>query len=123
MSWRTHQSNRTGITGEFALAGVLLAGVALLVWWLAQRNQSPALDAARAQVRRGTLATLRAENEQALATYSLIDPTRGTWRLPVGHATELALQFSQNPAAGRSDLLSRLDRATAKPPEKPNPYE
>ena len=123
MSWRTHRSNRTGITGEFALAGVLLAGVGLLVWWLAQRNQSPALDAARAQVRRGTLAALRAENEQALATYSLIDPTRGTWRLPVGRATELVLQFSQNPAAGRSNLLSRLDRATAKPPEKPNPYE
>ncbi len=123
MSWRTDQSDRAGITREFALAAALLAGVALLVGWLVQRNQPPSLDAARAEVRRGTLATLRAGNEQARATYALIDPPRGTWRLPVGRATELALQFSQNPAAGRSNLLSRLERATAPPPEKPNPYE
>jgi len=123
MSWRTQPGNRAGGAREFVLAAALLAGVALLVGWLAERSQPPALDAARAQARRGMLAALRAENEQARATYALIDPTRGTWRLPVGRATELALQFAPDPAAGRSNLLSRLARATAKPPEKPNPYE
>ena len=123
MSPRTGRDPRVGVTREFTLAAGLLVGVALLVWWLAQRTESPALDAARAQVRRGTLAGLRAGNEEALATDAVIDATRGTWRLSVARATELALQFAQDPAAGRSNLLSRLERATAKPPEKPNPYE
>ena len=123
MSGQTGRAPRAGVTREFALATGLLVGVALLVWCLAQRSQSPAPDAARAQVRRGTLAGLRAGNEEALTTYTVIDATRGTWRLSVARATELVLQFSQDPAAGRSNLLSRLERATAKPPEKPNPYE
>jgi len=47
-------------------------------------------------------------------------------RLPIAEAKKLALRDWQNPAAARSNLIARVEKATAAPPkapEKPNPFE
>jgi len=55
-----------------------------------------------------------------------VNKDKGIVRLPIQRAVELTLQEWQNPAAARSNLISRVDKATAVPPkapEKPNPFE
>jgi hypothetical protein len=53
----------------------------------------------------------------------LIDTDRVIYRIPVESAKEIVLREWKNPAAGRKALLERLDKATAKLPEKANPFE
>ncbi len=118
-----HAKPRWQTTAKFVVAASALALVGALMWWAVQRSEPPGLDTARVRQRLENLARWRAENAQALTHYAEIDPSRGIWRLPLARATELALQFASDPAAGRSNLLARLEKATAKPPEKPNPYE
>jgi hypothetical protein len=105
-----------------ALAGTLLL-VGGLSWFIIQRTRPPGIDQARADLRRKNLMELRAENQAALTTYGWIDPVKGLVRLPIDRALELSIALCQDPAAGRSNLLARLEKATAKPPEKPNIYE
>ncbi len=105
-----------GIAGLFLIL-VVLAGL------VRQRTAPPAIDEARKELRRRNLVEMRAANQAALETYALLDPTKGIVRLPIERAMQLTLELWRDPAAGRSNLLSRLATATAKPPEKPNPYE
>ena len=105
-----------GITGTFLVMG-------WLAWMVAARTRPAGIDEARAELRRTNLVALRAENQAALTSYGWIDPAKGIVRLPVQRAMELSLQLWQDPAAGRSNLLGRLDKATAKGPEKPSEYE
>jgi hypothetical protein len=47
-------------------------------------------------------------------------------RLPINEAMKLALREWQNPAAARSNLIARVEKATAVPPAapaKPSPFE
>ena len=104
------------------VAGTLLI-VGWLAWMVAARTRPAGVDQVRAELRRKNLAELRADNHLALSTYGWIDPTKGIVRLPVQRAVELSLQLWQDPAAARTNLLGRLDKATAKPPEKPSEYE
>jgi hypothetical protein len=105
-----------GIAGTFLIVG-------WLAWMVAERTRPAGIDEARAELRRTNLITLRADNQAALTSYGWIDPAKGLVRLPVRRAVELSLQLWQDPAAGRSNLLGRLEKATAKPPEKPSEYE
>jgi hypothetical protein len=118
-----HPENRPRLAAKFVLTAGALTLVGALMWWVVRRSEPPGLDAARVRQRLENLARWRAENAKALTNSAEIDPSRGIWRLPLARATELALQFASDPAAGRSNLLARLEKATAKPPEKPNPYE
>jgi hypothetical protein len=102
--------------------GTLLL-VGWLSWMVALRTKAPGLDQARIELRRKNLAELRAENQAALTTYGWVDPSKGLVRLPVARAMELTLELWKDPAAGRSNLLGRLEKSTAKPPEKPSEYE
>jgi len=104
------------------LLGTLLI-VGGLTWFIIQRTRPPGIDQARAELRRKNLIELRAENQAALTTYGWVDQNKGLVRLPVSRALELSIALWHDPAAGRSNLLARLEQATAKPPEKPNPYE
>jgi hypothetical protein len=105
-----------GIAGTFLIVG-------WLAWLVAERTRPAGIDQARAELRRKNLMELRADNQAALTSYGWIDPAKGIVRLPVQRAMELSLQLWQDPAAGRSNLLGRLDKTTAKPPEKPSEYE
>ena len=86
----------------------------------------PAIDADRAAVRARALVEIRATEAQALNHPGWIDETRGLVRLPIAVAMQLAEREWQNPAAARSNLMVRAEKAPAPAPQapaKPNPFE
>ncbi len=105
-----------GAAGTFLLVGGL-------AWWILQRTQPPGVDLARAQLRFQYLAEVQGEAHKYQTTAEVLDKAKGIYRIPITNAVDLLLRLWQDPAAGRSNLLSRIDQATAKPPEKPNEYE
>ena len=105
-----------------AVAGSLLL-VGGLVWWILARTQPAGVDTARATLRYNNLAEIRAAEHAAVTTADVLDKAKGIYRIPVTNAVELFLRLWQDPAAGRADLLARIEKATAKPPEKPSEYE
>jgi hypothetical protein len=105
-----------GIAGTFLLVGGL-------AWWVFQRTQPPGVDTARATLRYNNLAEIRGAEHTVLTTAAVIDKDKGIYRIPVTNAVELALRLWKDPLAGRANLLERVAKATAKPPEKPSEYE
>ncbi len=105
-----------GITGALLIVGAL-------AWLVIQKSRPAGVDQARVTLRTKNLAEMRALDKAAVETYGWVDQTKGLVRLPVDRATEMTIALWQNPSAGRSNLLERLEKATAKPPEKPNQYE
>jgi hypothetical protein len=104
----------------FLGSSLIMAGMI----WLMQLYTAPGpIDQTRFAERTKNLADLRAANAVALGTYDWIDKNRGIVRLKVDRAKELAFEQWQNPTAFRSNLLARVDKATAKLPEKPSEYE
>ena len=87
---------------------------------------APAIDADRAAVRLKALAEIRAAEAQALNQPGWIDRSRGLVRLPIDLAMQITEREWQNPAAARSNLTARVEKATAplpKVPEKPSAFE
>jgi hypothetical protein len=110
------------------LAGILgsLLIVAALVWAMQRYTQPPPLGEDRIAVRKKALADLRAAEANELESYGWVDQTKGVVRLPINEAMKLALREWQNPAAARSNLIARVEKATAVPPAapaKPSPFE
>jgi len=108
-----------GILGTFLI-------VAALVWAMVHYTQPPPTED-RAAVRAKALADLRAAEAEALSTPGWVDQAKGIVRLPIQQAMQLtAAEWGQDPAAARSNLIARVEKATAAPPkapEKPNPFE
>jgi hypothetical protein len=108
-----------GILGTFLIAAALV--------WVMYRYTHPApLGADRVEERYKNLHEVRATEAEALNNYAWVDPGKGIVRLPIQRAMELTLQEWKNPAAARSNLIARVEKATApapKAPEKPNIYE
>jgi hypothetical protein len=108
-----------GILGAFLVVGLLL-------YVLKQSAPAPALNAARVQERKAALAELRDTSAKAQSTYDWQDQGKGIVRLTVDRAMELTIQEYRNPAAARSGLVARAEKANAAPPkapEKPGQYE
>lgn len=108
-----------GILGTFLI-------VALLVLAMQHYTRPAPVGANRVEERHKFLRDQRAADAKALSEYDWVDRDKGIVRLPVQRALELTLQEWQHPAAARSNLISRVDKATAAPPkapEKPNIYE
>ena len=108
-----------GVLGTFLL-------VALLVLAMRHYTRPAPVGANRVEERFKFLQDQRAADAKALNEYDWTDKEKGIVRLPVQRAMELTLQEWQNPAAARSNLISRVEKATAAPPkapEKPNIYE
>jgi hypothetical protein len=108
-----------GILGTFLVA-------AALVGLMRHYSQPAALGADRVAERYKNLQETRAAEAEALNNYGWVDQGKGIVRLPIQRAVELTLQEWKNPAAARSNLISRVEKATApapRPPEKPNIYE
>jgi hypothetical protein len=105
-----------------AVLGAFLI-VAALVWITYRYTRPEPLGEDRAEVRRKALAELRAANEEILHNpgYVWQDPAKGVVRLPIDRAMELSLKLWQNPAAARSNLITRVEKATAVAP--PPSYE
>lgn len=109
---------RTGLAYVTGVLGALLI-VAALVWAMQRYTQPPPLGEDRIAVRKKALAELRAAEASELTTYGWVDPTKGVVRLPIAEAMSLALREWQNPAAARSNLIARVEKATAVPPPAP----
>ena len=105
-----------GILGTFLI-------VAMLVLAMRHYSQPAPVGVNRVEERYKFLHEQRASDAKALNEYDWQDKDKGIVRLPVQRALELTLQEWQNPAAARSNLISRVEKATAPPPQKPNPFE
>ena len=116
----SHQSapERTGPAYLIGILGSLLI-VAALVWAMQRYTQPPPLGEDRVAVRKKALADLRAAEASELETYGWVDQAKGVTRLPIAEAMKLALRDWQNPAAARSNLIARVEKATAVPPPAP----
>jgi hypothetical protein len=116
---------RIGLAYFTAILGAFLI-VAALVWAMRHYTQPPPLGEDRAAVRKKALAELHQAEASELGSYGWVDQSKGVVRLPIAEAMKLALSEWQNPAAARSNLMARVEKATALPPkapEKPSPFE
>lgn len=105
--------------------GTLLL-MTVLVWALVHYTRPEDIAAARAVQRAAFLQEIRQAEAQATTAYAWQDQAKGFVRVPVTRAMELVLQEWQNPAAARSNMIARVEKATElppKPPAAPNPYE
>jgi hypothetical protein len=109
---------RTGLAYLLGTLGSLLI-VAALVWAMQRYTQPSPLGEDRAAARKKALAELRAAEADELASYGWVDQPKGVVRLPIAEALKLSLRDWQNPAAARSNLIARVEKATAVPPAAP----
>ncbi len=109
-----------GILGSFLI-------VAALVWAMHHYTQPAPLGEDRAVVRAKALMELRAAEAEALNNPGWVDQSKGLVRLPIEDAMKIVQRdWGQDPAAARSNLISRVEKATAPPPkapEKPSQFE
>ncbi len=102
-----------GISGSL----LILAGLA---WAIHEYTQPAPLGEDRAMVRAKALAELRAAEAEALEHTGWVDPAKGIVRLRIEDAMKLVERdWGANPAAARSNLIARVEKATAQPPPKP----
>ena len=109
-----------------AILGTFLI-VAALVRAMVYYTQAPSLNAARAEERAKALTELRAAEAEALQHPAWVDQAKGFVRLPIEDAMKLVEHdWGQDPVAARSNLIARVEKATALPPkapEKPSQFE
>jgi hypothetical protein len=117
---RTALAYIAGILGSFLI-------VAGLVWAMLDFTRPAPLGEDRAAARARALAELRAAETEALNTPAWLDQGKGIVRLPIEDAMKMVEQdWGRNPGAARSNLIARVEKATALPPkapEKPSPFE
>jgi hypothetical protein len=116
---------RTGLAYLIGILGALLI-VGALVWAMQHYTQPPPLGEDRVALRKKALAELRAAEASELDSYGWVDQAKGVARLPINEAMKLTLRDWQNPAAARSNLIARVEKATAVPPAaaaKPSAFE
>lgn len=120
------QPERSGLAYVITVLGAFLI-VAFLVWAMRHYAQAPPPGEDRAAFRAKTLIEIRAAEAEALNNPGWIDPTKGIVRLPIEDAMKwVEEEWARNPVAARSNLMSRVDKATAPPPrqpEKPSQFE
>jgi hypothetical protein len=115
---------RTVITVAVIIATFLIMGG--LVKLMIAYTSAPSTSAARALERQKFRDDLRAEVANLTNSYAKLDAAKGVIRLPIQRAMELMVQEWRQPAAARSNLIERVEKATALPPkapEKPSIYE
>jgi hypothetical protein len=106
---------------------VIVAG---LVWVLLYNTRPAPLNEARIAERIKNLHEINATASDALNHYGWQDQTKGLIRMPISNAMEMVVREWRNPAAGRSNLLARVEKANPPPPppapkepEKPTIFE
>jgi hypothetical protein len=115
----------TGLAYVIGILGSFLI-IAALVWAMQRYTQPPPLGEDRVALRKKALADLRAAEASELDSYGWVDQGKGIVRLPIAEAMKLTLREWQNPASARSNLIARVQKATAVPPPapaKPSPFE
>lgn len=107
-----------------------LLGTFLLMAWLVHlmrlHTAPPPVDRARAAERARARADIEATGTEILNSFGKGDEAKGVYRIPIEQAMKAVVAEYRNPAAARSNLISRVEKATAAPPkapEKPSIYE
>jgi hypothetical protein len=109
----------------FAILGAFLI-VAALVFAMRHYLKSEPINANRAAERAAALKELRAAESDSLNNVAWIDQGKGLVRLRIADAMQLAEREWQHPAAARSNLIERVEKATyvpPPPPPKPSAFE
>ena len=120
--------NRTRLCLLVAIVGTFLI-VAGLVYTMRRYTQPPPIDQNRIAERKKFLTEVQSASAEGLNNYAWVDQGKGLIRLPITNAMELTIREYQNPAAARSNLAARADKAFAPAPvppaapPKPNVYE
>ena len=119
--------NNTGKCGKVAISVLAILAAFLLVAFLVRQMTKVAqpvpVGADRAAARAKDNAAIRADGAMALQNWGYVDQPRGIVRLPIEDAKKLTIQGYQNAAAFRTDVLARVEKATAPPPKPVNPFE
>ncbi len=117
---RTALAYIAGILGAFLI-------VAALVWAMRHYAQPPPLGEDRAAARLKAFIEMRAAEHEALTTVGWMDESKGLVRLRIEDAMAMVVrEWGKDPAAARSNLVARVEKATAPPPrqpEKPSQFE
>ncbi len=113
-------NNRIQNGAAAALGFVLVCCIlAMLVLAMKYSTRAPAIDADRAAARAKALADLHTAESNALNSPGWIDQNRGLVRLPISVALQITENEWQNPTAARSNLMARVEKATAAAPAAP----
>ena len=107
------------------LVGVLgtLLIMVVLVDFMHRYTRPEPITQTQVEQRRKNLAEVRTTSSNELHSAAWRDQGKGIVRIPLERALELTLTEWKNPAAARTNLIARAEKAFAKPPEKPNPFE
>jgi hypothetical protein len=108
-----------GVIGSFLVIGCL-------AWAIHKYTQPEPLGHTRAAERAAALSEVRGTEADALNHAAWLDQGKGIVRLPIADAMKLVEREWKNPAAARSNLIARVEKATAVPPkapEKPSQFE
>ncbi|MFO1499906.1 MAG: hypothetical protein U1G07_16200 [Verrucomicrobiota bacterium] len=109
-----------GIYFIAALGATLIVGG--LSWLLFVRTRPDTLNQARIAERIKNLKDITGSSTEALNNFGWQDRTKGLVRLPISNAMDLVVREWKNPAAGRSNLLARIEKAYP-PPPPPQAFE
>jgi hypothetical protein len=112
---------KTAITIVAILATFLL--MAFLVRQMVKVTQPAPIAASVGAARAEENAKIRAAGAEAAKNWGYSDQARGMVRLPVEDAMKLTVQGYQNAAAFKTDLVARVEKASAPPPKPKNEYE
>jgi len=112
--------------GKIAYAVAVLGAILIVVFLdreLKKYTAAPAVNAGRAEERAKALAEIRNTEADALNNTGWIDPSKGIVRLKIDDAMKMAEQEWKNPAAARSNLIARVEKANPPPPPPPPPVK
>lgn len=122
MAETTNSGKATAAISVVAIVAAFLL-MAFLVRQMTKVAQPPPVGAERAIARARDNAAIRAEGAAALQSWGYVDQSRGIVRLPIEDAIKLTVQGYHNSVAYRTDVLARVEKATAPPPKPKNEYE
>ena len=118
--------NCCSCAGKIAYAVAVLGAILIVVFLdreLKKYTAAPAVNAGRAEERAKALAEIRNTEADALNNTGWIDPTKGIVRLKIDDAMKMAEQEWKSPAAARSNLIARVEKANPPPPPPPPPVK
>ncbi len=113
--------------GKCAIYVVAILATFLLMAFLVKQmvkvtNPAP-VGAERAAARAKDNADIRAAGVDAAKNWGYVNQPNGIVRLPIEEAMKLTIQGYQQPAAFRTDVLARAEKASAPPPKAKNEFE
>ena len=109
---------RVGMAYLIGIVGALVI-IGVLSWAMYNYMQPEPLGKNRREERAKALAEVRAYNNDQLNNVGWVDQTKGLVRLRIQDAMNIVEREWQNPAAARSNLISRVEKANPPPPPPP----